>query len=409
MIRDLLRKTASSRLPGYCVVLLLLPGLVFADQVIDLLQKHNDNTGVTAYYFQGDMRNAQTYEIVATDSAVWLGTNKGLVRYELSGEQWSLLSPPEGMEQGVAYQLAVNAAGQLAVEYLVWTEPDRLNSAGIYLFDDQKKQWFKVQDKGSSDIQWRGHELWVLSRSGISIYDFEAGKAWDIKKDLPVLYRRSRLAKLLTADYDAWIAATGRPVGQTEKFEKGGIVHLQLPEIRWSSYTYEAGLAQDAVADIAGDYRQIVAVHGQADSGISLFDIRQDIWRKQMTSVNGMPLGGRLVAQDEDNIWLAYTGGLTKLGRDSNQATQYTPEEGLPGSVISGMVVRSGTLWLAAFDYSGDEQGISNPGVAKLIKTGSAPWDDPLVQKYWPVIVLFLVLASAMLLLRKRKHDRRKK
>lgn len=398
-----------SRQAGYCVLLIILPGLVLADQVIELAHKQIDSQGISAFYFQGEMRNAQTYEIAVTESVVWVGTNKGLVRYDLTSQQWLMVSPPSGVEQGVAYQLAVNAAGQLAVEYLVWTEADRLNSAGIYLYDDQKKQWFKIQGRGSSDIRWRDRELWVLSRSGISIYDLEAGKAWDIEKDLPVLYRRSRLSKLITGDYDGWIAVTGRPIAQTEKFEKGGVIHLQLPEIRWKSYTYEAGLAQDAVADIAGDYRQIVAVHGQADSGISLLDVRQDVWRTQMTSANNVPLGGRLVAQDEESIWLAHSAGLIRLQRDNNQARQYTSDDGLPGNVISGMAAGVSGLWVAAFDYSGDEQGISNSGVAKLSMTSTAPWGDPFVQKYWPVIMLFLILSSAILLLRKRKHDRRGK
>lgn len=392
-----------------CCVWLMMSGLAIADQLIEMEQKLSDSSGISAFYFQGEMRNAQTYEIVATERVVWVGTNKGLVRYDLTSKQWLLVSPPAGVEQGVAYQLAVNAAGQLAIEYLVWTEKDRLNSAGIYLFDDQKKQWFKIQAMGSSDIQWRDHELWVLSRSGISIYDIDAGKAWDIQKDLPALYRRSRLSRLITGDYDSWIAVTGRPIARTEKFEKGGVIRLQLPEIRWKTYTYEAGLAQDAVADIAGDYHQIVAVHGQADSGLSLLDVRQDIWRTQMLSANDVPLGGRLVAQDEENIWLAHSAGLTRLQRDNNQAWQYTSEDGLPGNVISGMAVVESGLWVAAFDYSGDEEGISNAGVAQLSITSTNPWADPFVEKYWPVIVLFLILSSALLLLRKRKHDMSRK
>jgi len=380
-----------------------------ADQLIEMEQKKNDSSGITAFVFQGEMRNAQTYEIVTTERVVWLGTNKGLVRYDLSSEQWLQVSPPQGIEAGVAYQLAVNMAGQLAVEYLVWTDTDRLNSAGIYMYDDLKKHWVKIQDQGSSDIQWRGHELWVLSRSGISIYDIDAGKAWDIQKDLPLLYRRSRLSKLITAEYGGWIAVTGRPIAQTGKFEKGGVINLQLPEVRWESYTYEAGLAQDAVADIAGGYRQIVAVHGQADSGISLLDVRKNVWRTMLASENNVPLGGRLVAQDLENIWLAHSGGLTRLQRSNNQASQYTSEDGLPGNVISGMATATGLsgLWVAAFDYSGDGQGISHSGVAKLSIIGVTPWDDPIVQKYWPGIMLFLILLTVMLLLRKRKHDRR--
>ncbi|HED16080.1 MAG TPA: hypothetical protein ENI64_04585 [Gammaproteobacteria bacterium] len=384
-----------------------MPGLVLADQIIELEQKQVDSSGISAFYFQGEMRNAQTYEIVATEGVVWVGTNKGLVRYDLTSKQWLLVSPPAGVEQGVAYQLAANEAGQLAVEYLVWTGADRLNSAGIFLFDDVKKYWVKIQDRGSSDIQWRGRELWVLSRSGISIYDIDAGKAWDIQKDLPSLYRRSSLGKLITDDYGVWIAVTGRPIALTGRFEKGGVIHLQLPEIRWKSYDYETGLAQDAVSDIAGDYQQIVAVHGQADSGISLLDVRQDVWRTLMTSANDIPLGGRLVVQDEKYIWTAYSGGLTRLQRGNNQATQYTSEDGLPGNVISGMASGLSGLWVAAFDYSGDEQGISYSGVAKLVMTDASPWEDPVLQKYWPVIMLVLILLSAMLLLRKRKHDRR--
>jgi len=401
----------ASWLAGYCVWLVMLPGLAIADQIIELEQKQVDNAGITAFYFQGEMQNAQTYEIVATERVVWIGTNKGLVRYDLASQQWLLVSPPAGVEQGVAYQLAVNSAGRLAVEYLVWTETDRLNSAGIYLFDDLKKHWVKIQDRGSSDIQWRGHELWVLSRSGISIYDIDAGKAWDIQKDLPALYRHSRLGKLITGDYGAWIAVTGRPIAQTGKFEKGGVIHLQLPEIRWESYTLESGLAQDAVADIAGDYGQIVAVHGQADSGISLLDVHQEVWRTQVVSANNLPLGGRLVTQDDKHIWMAHSGGLTRLQRGDDQARQYTSEDGLPGNVISGMATVTGVsgLWIAAFDYSGDDQGISHSGVAKLSVTSATPWDDPLVQKYWPVIMLFLILSSALLLLRKRKHDMRGK
>ncbi len=401
--------TRFHRMPGLsvCLVLLLSWSVrIQADQFIEMTQQQSDGSGITAYYFQGDMQNAQTYEIVSHDNVVWVGTNKGLVRHDIVSQQWQLVSPPAGVDQGVAYQLAVNAAGQVAVEYLVWTEPERLNSAGIYLYDDQKKQWLQIQQLGSSDIQWRGLELWVMSRAGISVYDLEHGKAWDIHKDLPVLYRRSRLGKLITGDYDSWIAVAGRPVAQTGHFEKGGVLHLQLPEIKWQSYTTGAGLAQEAVADIAGDYRQLVAVHGQAGSGLSLFDVRQGVWRKLMISANGLPLGGRLVEQDETHIWLAHSTGLTRLLRKDEQARQYGSEHGLPGNVISGMTATAAGLWLAAFDYSKDTRGISNPGIARLVVPDEAPWADPLVQKYWPVILLFLVLSSAMLLLRKRKHDR---
>jgi ligand-binding sensor domain-containing protein len=259
----------------------------------------NPNDGTWTYYESGiipEISSSKVFDIAALDNRIWIGTEQGLLLFDLQKNRWRRYSMSKGLQDEIIWTIALE-------DSLTWigtplglnkiTLPE-LNIKRVYLTNDrQKMKIYKIIV--ARDLIWIGTDNGLYSVDKLT-HNVEHYDMYGEKTDLN---------QKIAADYIA-IAANDsivlcyRPDGLLE-YSCGSKTMKTAPLF---FNPYETAVYDMAMSD---DYLWI-----GTSEGVYLYRLR-DYYYEQYSRIDG--LAGNNVYKiliDGDQVWFATDQGLTK-------------------------------------------------------------------------------------------------
>ncbi|MYE89130.1 hypothetical protein F4X33_09075, partial [Candidatus Poribacteria bacterium] len=268
--------------------------------------------------------------LAVDEKYAWLGTNKGILRYDKAGDRWETYTIENGLPSNTIRDLDVRG-------YDLWISTDR----GVATFNrlsDDPNAWEShtqaLEVKGMGDDQKYAETLlsddvrcvavgeemvWFGTDKGTCRYDREK-KTWEaLTTDSSVLDEigiQSKLTDTSVIVIDGEEIWFGTSKGATKyNTESGNFV----------TYTRSDGLASDVVTCIALNGKEIW--FGSADAGVTRLDRTTGDWR--VFNINdGLPHNRvEAIALDGDQLWFGTERGLCRYDQKTGTWTSYAENQ----------------------------------------------------------------------------------
>lgn len=296
--------------------------------------------------------NAGVYDIAFQGSSVWVGTDRGLIRYSLIEDRITkVYGIEDGLISDVITVVKVDSVGH------IWVGS---HGGGVAEFDGKNWRNFNVPDLADPyvyDILFdKKGQMWVANWRGVSIYD---GRRWRsfTKKDgiaddwvyalaldhQGVIWLGTERGvtrfdgkSFLTYDHDDGVGAEMKDIGDYERIPNPSIHHGNAEGKEAEGYNPNYILA--AAVD-----HENVKWFGTWGAGLSRFDGRR--WTN-FTVRNGLPGNfiSDILVDREGTVWVATDGGIGFY--ENHQWRKLTQQDGLlDDRVFTANTDESGTLW----------------------------------------------------------------
>ena len=261
--------------------------------------------------------NAAVFDIAFQGTKVWVGTDQGLIRYDLIEDRVTQVHDSRrGLVADIVTVIKVDSKGH------VWVGT---HGGGLSQFDGKQWHHFNVPDLADPyvyDILFdpKGR-MWVANWKGVSVYDGRsASGGWRSFTKADGIIDDWVYALALDQDGTLWLGT------------EGGVTRYDGRT--FVSYTHRDGVGADLKA--IGQYEKIPnpSYHHQNTEG------------KEAEGYN--PNYILAAAVDHNNVkWFGTWGaGLSRF--DGRTWKNYTIRDGLPGNFITDILVDpDGTLWIA--------------------------------------------------------------
>ena len=300
---------------------------------------------------------------VATDSRhVWVGTHRGLSRYDKRYDRWKHFQKSEEErdeedneeeedeedgEKEEKNELVDNNVIDLSVgRRYVWIATE----GGVGRYDkiaDRFESYTKENQLPSVDIRavvQNRSDVWVGTKNGISKHSIlsDDRNAWETyNAAIEILPTvEGKYAKSLKNDDVRCLAVDENRVWAGTKT---GVSVYALRQGTWTTFTQNDGLASDEVSCIIVDNEQVWFGSGR---GVTVYDTLNETW-KVLTEADG--LGSNLItsmAIRGDQVWFGtFDKGVTMLDKTTGQFTTFTKAEGLPHNGILSIAIDGDYLW----------------------------------------------------------------
>lgn len=159
-------------------------------------------------------------------------------------------------------------------------------------------------------------------------------------------------------------AALGGWVKDKKDFEGGGVTLWDRRSNQFRSYREQDGLARGYSSDVFLDDDEVFVAHWDEERGLSRIDRRTGRVEVVRKSVNGIDLGGVVLAGDRDTLWIGQQGALVRLDRASRQAKALREVDGLPGYIVSAIAIGEDAVWASVYSYGQD--GVRSAGLVRF-------------------------------------------
>lgn len=331
-----------------------------------------DREAMRVYEFTGVLKNHRAFELAITGDVLWAATSAGLLRIDTVSNKWQLVpvifdKKAVGLRRVIAtgpYRLAVRAYHQQAKNYI--------KTAGSFWYRNTSPSWVPViNNQYSEPLYWDGREVWLRQGRKLvrvapnSDYVFEVNK-----KDHPA-FAKATVRRMAAQGYALWAASYGDHQRGTKKFIGGGLFHKSAVD-RWTHFDTADGLASDYCSDVVADANEVWVGHWHEERGLSRRRGQQR-WQAVTRSANGLDIGGVDLALDSRYLWIAQQGGLVRLERETLLAKIFEKSDGIPGHVVSDVIIGRNHVWATAYSYdSRSPNNISSAGIVRLDR-GIAP------------------------------------
>ena len=300
---------------------------------------------------------------VATDSRhVWVGTHRGLSRYDKRYDRWKHFQKSEEErdeednedeedeedgEKEEKNELVDNNVIDLSVgRRYVWIATE----GGVGRYDkiaDRFESYTKENQLPSVDIRavvQNRSDVWIGTKNGISKHSIlsDDRNAWETyNAAIEILPTvEGKYAKSLKNDDVRCLAVDENRVWAGTKT---GVSLYALRQGTWTTFTQNDGLASDEVSCIIVDNEQVWFGSGR---GVTVYDTLNETW-KVLTEADG--LGSNLItsmAIRGDQVWFGtFDKGVTMLDKTTGQFTTFTKAEGLPHNGILSIAIDGDYLW----------------------------------------------------------------
>jgi hypothetical protein len=330
---------------------------ILPERVSEFIEKE-ERTEFTVYRFLGDLSNLQLLDIDVAGGVVWVGTGRGLLRFDPASGAGALYGANAGMPGERVSRLAV-AGEWVAADLDIYTGRNSVRGVGTYLFDPRAKIWTPLLNGFVWDLFWDGSRLWVGRADGAEARGLD-GSVERFRPNESGLLHKAVHAIQVWRD-TVWFAMLSDHVKEKNDFVGGGVSFLNRLTGEWRSYTTREGMARNYSCDIAVDDRRVFVAHWHEEKGLSLFDRKTERWSVLLKSENGVELGGVVLANDENTLWIGQQRGLVKLDKETRRATLYRELEGMPGYIVSGIAIDRDAVWVSAYSYGTPEFRSAGP------------------------------------------------
>jgi hypothetical protein len=259
-------------------------------------------------------------------------------------------------------------AGRPAVEVLEFLEKNHVRSKGAYWFDTRRDTWRRLSGgaTGGQVRHWDGYNLWVRVSGGLQgiTVDSEISRAFR-RSDNPA-WKTASIRSVDSYEGELWTAGYGSYDRDTKEWSGGGVSRYSPDTDRWVHYSTEHGVVHAYSSAIAVGPDDVWVAHFEEERGLSRYDRRTDRWEKVARSANGLEVGGVALALDGDVLWIGQQRALVRLDTRTRKATEWTEMDGLPGYIVSDLVVGPEHLWATVFGYGSGDVKYRSSGVVRF-------------------------------------------
>jgi len=272
--------------------------------------------------------------IVRRKDALWFASDIGLISFYPKEESWQLFNKRNGLPGDTAYNITSDR-GRLFLQIYDRTKNNSLGNNRQYWFDVEQGTFEKTR-KTIDQVNARGS--YTPKNSDALGYDFQKA-----------LFFKNRLWLTYTHIYD-----------KNRTRQDGGVVALHPINKRGRQFTTRHGLAHGYVYDITASKNDSVWVtHWEEERGISYLNNGNNRWRVIKKSKNGIELGGVRIAAVDQFILIGQQRALVIYDRDTKLAYSINEADGLPGYIVSDILVDGNDIWVTAYGYArgGSDRG----------------------------------------------------
>ena len=305
------------------------------------------------------------YGLAVDEDYVWVGTLRGLSRYDKRKESWTPLTALPTLVGRTIRTVDTD-------ERFVWVGTD----AGMSRYDKVLGTWKNYQQEGGSENiethggHWHRHQrkkkdclsddvvssivvdeqyVWVGTRDGANRFD-KIALRWDQYKTHHGLPANNVTS--VSSDGDSIWVGTNSGIGKyprTADDLNAWITYTSGTEIQPSAVSKEfaESLVTDQIWCITASKKHVWV---GTRRGVSRYDISRDIW-KTITVEDGLASDEvSCIAIDGDNVWFGSDLGVTLYNEKTEVWAAYTAEDGLASNKVTTIGVDGAELWIGTYN-----------------------------------------------------------
>ena len=305
------------------------------------------------------------YGLAVDEDYVWVGTLRGLSRYDKQKESWTPLT-------ALTTLVGRTVRTVDADERFVWVGTDE----GMSRYDKVLGTWKNYQQEGGSENiethggHWHRHRrkkkdclsddvvssimvddqyVWVGTRDGANRFD-KIALRWDQYKTEHGLPANNITS--VSSDADSIWVGTNSGIGKyprTADDRNAWITYTSGTEIQPSAVSKEfaESLVTDQIWCITASKKHVWV---GTRRGVSRYDIGRDIW-KTITVEDGLASDEvSCIVIDGDNVWFGSDRGVTLYNEKTEVWADYTTEDGLASNKVTSIGVDGTEVWIGTYN-----------------------------------------------------------
>ena len=305
------------------------------------------------------------YGLAVDDRYVWVGTLRGLSRYDKQRESWTPFTAMPTLSGRTIRTVDTD-------ERFVWVGTDN----GLSRYDKELGTWRQYQQEGGSEEiathgghwhRWRPKRkdtlsdnsvssivvddqyVWVGTRDGANRFD-KLALRWDQYKTghgLPA----NNVTSVSNDGNNIWVG-TNSGIGKyprTADDLNAWIAYTSGTEIQPASVSKEfaESLVTDEIWCIASSKKNVWV---GTRRGVSKYDIGKDTW-KTITTEDGLASNEiSCIAIDGERVWFGTDRGATVYNEETEAWTSYTTEDGLASNKVTSIDVDGTEVWIGTYN-----------------------------------------------------------
>ena len=343
------------------------------------------------------------YGLAVDDRYVWVGTLRGLARYDKQRESWTPFTAMPTLSGRTIRTVDTD-------ERFVWVGTDN----GLSRYDKELGTWRQYQQEGGSEEiathgghwhRWRPKRkdtlsdnsvssivvddqyVWVGTRDGANRFD-KLALRWDQYKTehgLPA----NNVTSVSNDGNNIWVG-TNSGIGKyprTADDVNAWIAYTSGTEIQPASVSKEfaESLVTDEIWCIASSKKNVWV---GTRRGVSRYDIGKDTW-KTITTEDGLASDEiSCIAIDDERVWFGTDRGATVYSEETEAWTSYTTKDGLASNKVTSIDVDGTEVWIGTynagvsrFDPSANswitytrEEGLAHNGILSISVGDTYVW-----------------------------------
>lgn len=295
----------------------------------------------TFFDLPNGLNKAQIHDIVFVGDAMWLGTDKGLVKivdqdvtiYKQFSDwpfEWvrNLVATPHGLVVSVHVAMG-NTGGE---------------SANSHVFNIEDETWQNIGPNVLAQAWLDGH----LYQAGSKLTRRDPKESWEEQTVIPSICRGgSTSLKIKAIANELWVTGQGDGFGLNVDDSFGcGVIRYNPINGQSIVYSKKNGLNHDKGWDLDGDDKGIYVSHSIKHYKLSFYDFTQNMWK----SVNRGGAGNR-IAVSAQSVWLARGSPRPPLGRIDRENNHGPAFSAISDSTyISSIGVDDKKVWLGTYE-----------------------------------------------------------
>ena len=305
------------------------------------------------------------YGLAVDDQYVWVGTLRGLSRYDKQRESWTPFTALPTLSGRTIRTVDTD-------ERFVWVGTDN----GLSRYDKELGTWKQYQQEGGSEEiathgghwhRWRPKRkdtlsddsvssivvdeqyVWVGTRDGANRFD-KLALRWDQYKTgqgLPA----NNVTSVSNDGNNIWVG-TNSGIGKyprTSDDLNAWIAYTSGTEIQPASVSKEfaESLVTDEIWCIASSKKNVWV---GTRRGVSKYDIGKDTW-KTITAEDGLASDEiSCIAIDGERVWFGTDRGATVYNEETEGWTSYTTQDGLASNKVTSIDVDGTEVWIGTYN-----------------------------------------------------------
>ena len=308
----------------------------------------------------------RTIRTVDTDERfVWVGTEEGMSRYDKGLGTWKNYRQEGGSENIETHGghwhrhgrkkrdcLSDNVVSSIVTdEQYVWvgTRDGANRFDKIALQWDQYKTHHGLPANNVTSVSSDGDSIWVGTNSGIGKYprtadDLNAWITYTSGTEIQPSAVSKEFAESLVTDQIWCITASKKHVWVGTR---RGVSKYDIGRDIWKTITVEDGLASDEVSCIAIDGDN---VWFGSDRGVTLYNEKTKVWAAYTTEDGLASNKVTTIGVDGAEVWIGtYNAGVSQFDQLTNSWTTYTRDNGLAHNGILSMSIDKNYVWFGTY------------------------------------------------------------